>query len=222
MIPLEAGIFISSNAAGILVSKFGKYRPIIFVATCLSATGIGLCLVLADTASKAIQVVILFVCGLGIGPLFPCLIVAIQASVERKDLATVSALHNFFRLTGSGFGVAINGALFQNQLRTLLTLNQVPEQIAQMAISSAQKIVDLPLEYRDTVEWVYLNSMKLVFKATIPMAAMMILLTFNIRHVRLNSKNPASNTSTNTTSLKDKVQQPQQVEAIMSQEKESK
>ncbi|KAG0320946.1 hypothetical protein BGZ99_004229 [Dissophora globulifera] len=195
MIPLEAGIFIASNIAGILVSKFGKYRPYIFLGTGLAVVGIGLCIVLASTSYKAIQVVILFVCGLGIGPLFPCLIVAIQVAVERKDLATVSALHNFFRTTGAGFGVAINGALFQNQLRNSLAQAAVPNEYAQMAISSAQRIVDIPLEFRGTVESIYLDSMKTVFKATIPMAALMFLLTFNLRHVRLNKEAAAAPTA---------------------------
>lgn len=188
MIPLEAGVFISSNIAGILVSKYGKYRPYIFTGTGIAVVGICLCLVLAETSSKVIHVVILFVCGLGVGQLFPTLIVAIQASVERKDLATVSALHNFFRMTGSGFGVAINGALFQNNLHSRLETSGVPFEWAELAKNSAQKIVDIPETYRGTVEEIYLDSMKMVFKATIPMAVMMFLLTFLIRHVRLNAK----------------------------------
>ncbi|KAG0358055.1 major facilitator superfamily domain-containing protein [Gamsiella multidivaricata] len=192
MIPLEAGIFISSNIAGVLVSKFGKYRPYVFTGTGISVVGIGLCLVLANTSSKAIHVVVLLVCGLGIGQLFPCLIVAIQASVERQDLATVSALHNFFRMTGSGFGVAINGALFQNQLKSSLDRSNVPAEYVEMAVSSAQRIVNIPIEFRGEVEGIYLNSMKTVFKATIPMAAIMFLLTFNLRHIRLNSKTGAA------------------------------
>ncbi|KAG0291872.1 hypothetical protein BGZ96_004774 [Linnemannia gamsii] len=188
MIPLEAGVFISSNIAGLLVSKYGKYRPYIFTGTGIAVVGICLCLVLAETSSKVIHVVILFVCGLGVGQLFPTLIVAIQASVERKDLATVSALHNFFRMTGSGFGVAINGALFQNNLDSGLKTSGVPSEWADLAKNSAQKIVDIPETYRGMVEDVYLDSMKTVFRATIPMAVMMFLLTFLIRHVRLNAK----------------------------------
>lgn len=200
MIPLEAGIFIASNLVGILVSKFGKFKPFIFGGTALAVIGIGLCLVLADSSSKAIQVVVLFICGCGIGPLFPCLIVAIQASVERKDLATVSTLNNFFRMTGSGFGVAINGALFQNHLNSALQNSIVPQEWAELAKSSAQRIVEIPdTEYRQVVEEIYLQSMKTVFKALIPMAAMMFVLAFWIQHVRLNAKattTPATPTAT--------------------------
>ncbi|KAG0332155.1 hypothetical protein BG000_010286 [Podila horticola] len=192
MIPLEAGIFISSNIAGILVSKFGKYRPYIFTGTGIAVVGICLCLVLANTSTKAVHVVVLFVCGMGIGQLFPCLIVAIQASVERKDLATVSALHNFFRMTGSGFGVAINGALFQNHLSSGLVKSSVPEIYAKLAKVSAQRIVEIPTGYREVVEEIYLDSMKTVFKATIPMAALMFLLTFFLKHIRLNAKAPVA------------------------------
>ncbi|KAF8937287.1 major facilitator superfamily domain-containing protein [Dissophora ornata] len=192
MIPLEAGIFISSNIVGLLVSKFGKCKPFIFTGTGITTVSIGLCLVLANTSSKVIQVIILFVCGCGIGQLFPCLIVAIQASVERKDLATVSTLNNFFRMTGSGFGVAINGALFQNHLNNALAESGVPQEWSDLAKSSAQKIVDIPAEYRGTVEDIYLESMRTVFKALIPMSAMMFVLTFSVRHVRLSVKGPTA------------------------------
>ncbi|GJJ78783.1 hypothetical protein EMPS_11142 [Entomortierella parvispora] len=192
MIPLEAGIFIASNVVGLLVSKFGKYRPYIFLGTAIAVVGICLCLVLANTSSKAIHVLVLLVCGLGIGQLFPCLIVAIQASVTRQDLATVSALHNFFRMTGSGFGVAINGALFQNYLNSNLVKAAIPTEYAEIAMLSAQSIVNIPEPYRSVVEGIYLDSMRLVFKATIPMAALMFLLTFRLQHVRLNVKAEAT------------------------------
>jgi len=41
-----------------------------------------------------------------------------------------------------------------------------------------------------------LDSMRLVFKATIPMAALMFLLTFRLQHVRLNVKAAATEPST--------------------------
>ncbi|KAF9162706.1 hypothetical protein DFQ26_003311 [Actinomortierella ambigua] len=189
MIPLEAGIFISSNLCGWLVSRYGKYRPYILGGTAVTFITIGLMQVLIDADSKAIQVVILFFCGLGVGNLFPCLIVAIQASVERKDLATVSALHNYFRMTGSGFGVAIGGALFHNQLHTKLVRGEVPEVYANLARQSAQRIVEIPdLFYRSLVQQYYLESMKTVFWALLPMSGMMFVLSLLIRHIRLNFK----------------------------------
>ncbi|KAF9571839.1 hypothetical protein EC968_010640 [Mortierella alpina] len=196
MIPLEAGIFISSNITGVLVSKFGKFRPYILFGTAIAVLGICLTLVLAHSPSRAVHIAALMICGFGLGPLFPCLIVAIQASVERKDLATVSALHNFFRMTGSGLGVAINGALFQNQLNRALTqaseMSGLPVEYALIAKISAQRIMDIPLLHRGLVEEIYLGSMKTVFKATIPMAALMFLLTLNMKHVRLSAKSVPS------------------------------
>ncbi|ORZ01860.1 major facilitator superfamily domain-containing protein [Lobosporangium transversale] len=188
MIPLEAGIFISSNIAGALATKFGKFKPSLFLGTGIAVIGVGLCLVMANTSSKVFHVVTLFICGLGIGPLFPCLIIAIQAAVERKDLAIVSALLSFFRMTGSGFGVAINGALFQNRLSNSLKASSVPREWAELATVSAHKIIEIPAEYRGIVEKIYLDSMKTVFKAMIPMTGMMFILTFGIQHVRLDPK----------------------------------
>ncbi|KAF9976174.1 hypothetical protein BGZ73_009028 [Actinomortierella ambigua] len=188
MIPLEAGIFISSNLCGWLVSRYGQYRPFIFGGTSIACITVGLCQVLINSDAKAVQVIILLICGLGMGCLFPCLIVAIQAAVERKDLATVSALHNYFRMTGSGIGVAIGGAIFHNQLHTKLAGSDVPEVYADLARMSAQRIKEISDEFRGTVELFYLQSMKTVFWALLPMSAMMVILSLAIRHVRLNVK----------------------------------
>ena len=66
----------------------------------------------------------------------------------------------------------------------------MPEIYAELAKVSAQKIVEIPDGYREVVEEIYLDSMKTVFKATIPMAALMFLLTFFLEHIRLNAKAP--------------------------------
>ncbi|CAO3572553.1 unnamed protein product [Mortierella alpina] len=196
MIPLETGIFIASNITGVLVTKFGKIRPYILIGTAIAVLGICMTFVLAHSPSRVVHIAALLICGLGLGPLFPCLIIAMQASVERKDLATVSALHNFFRMTGSGLGVAINGALFQNQLKSALAraseTSGLPVEYAQIAKISAQRIMDIPLLYRGLVEDIYLDSLRTVFKATIPMAALMFLLTMNMKRVRLDSKSKPS------------------------------
>ncbi|KAF9582704.1 hypothetical protein BGW38_010866 [Lunasporangiospora selenospora] len=188
MIPLEVGIFISSYLAGVLITRYGKCLPYIYSGTGFTLLGIGLCLLLAQTPSKAIHLVVLFICGCGIGQLFPSLIVAIQASVDRKDIATVSALNFFFRMTGSGLGVAINGAIFQNRLAAALVQQGVPEAYAQLARLSAQRLGEIPDAYRGVVELVYLDSIRAVFRATIPMASAMFLLTFLVRHVHLGDK----------------------------------
>ncbi|KAG0032257.1 hypothetical protein BGZ81_011349, partial [Podila clonocystis] len=144
-------------------------------------------LVLANTTTKAMHIVVLFICGMGIGQLFLCLVVAIQASVERKDLATVSALHIFFLMTRLGFGVAINVALFH--LSSGLVKASVPEIYAELAKVSAQRTVEIPAGYRKVVEGIYLDSMKTV---SIPMAALKCLLTLFLKHIRLNAKAPAA------------------------------
>ncbi|KAF9958304.1 hypothetical protein BGZ72_000616 [Mortierella alpina] len=192
MIPLEVGIFIASNISGVLISKLGRFRPNLLLGSATTVLGICLTLFLAHSPSRVLHIAALLICGLGLGALVPCQIVAIQASVERKDVATVSVLHNLLRMTGSGLGVAVNGALFQNQLTRALAqaceMSGLPVEYAQIAKISAQKIMSIPLLHRGLVESIYLDSMKTVFMATIPMAALMFLLTLNVKHVQLNPK----------------------------------
>lgn len=58
------------------------------------------------------------VSGLGVGLLFPSLALVIQSSVPRDKVGIAATLVLFFRFMGQALGVAIGGAVLDNQLRT--------------------------------------------------------------------------------------------------------
>ena len=51
MLPFSLGAAIVSIAAGFLLTKTGKYRPIIWVACLVAAVGFGLMIMLDETSS---------------------------------------------------------------------------------------------------------------------------------------------------------------------------
>jgi len=54
---------------------------------------------------------LLMVAGFGVGPIFPCTIVAAQNAVERRDLGAVSGATSFARALGGAVMVAAASAL---------------------------------------------------------------------------------------------------------------
>jgi hypothetical protein len=106
--------------AGILITKTGKYRLLIWIGWLLSIFGMAIaCYIKADTSVPA-WVFILLVGGFGLGILFPSLGFAIQASAEPKYLAIAVGMFSFFRAFGQAIGVAVGGVIFQNRMRANL------------------------------------------------------------------------------------------------------
>lgn len=102
---------------GIVVAKTGRYRWAIWSGWTITVIGVGL-LELFEADTKTIEWVLLsLVSGLGLGILYPAMSFAIQASASNKDLPFAAALYSFFRNLGQMFGVAVGGAIFQNDVK---------------------------------------------------------------------------------------------------------
>ncbi|KAF9928292.1 hypothetical protein FBU30_002514 [Linnemannia zychae] len=113
-LPLVAGMLISSISSGNMISRWGHYRPFIWIGYILSTTGIGLLTLLNVDSGRASQICFMLLIGLGLGMNIQTLIVAIQSSVDIQDIAVATANTTFFRTVGSAMGVAIAGTVFNN------------------------------------------------------------------------------------------------------------
>lgn len=106
---------------GILVTKYGRYRPGVWLGWLLSTVGMGLMCILEVDTSIPGWIFLNLVAGVGLGILFPSLASANQASAsDQKNLAIAVAMFGFFRAFGQAMGVAIGGVVFQNQMESNL------------------------------------------------------------------------------------------------------
>ncbi|GGF14527.1 hypothetical protein GCM10011611_20420 [Aliidongia dinghuensis] len=120
LIPLTGGTVLGAVSSGQLVARIGRYKrfPLIGLATtCLGS--LLLSTVTRDT-SLALVCVFLAVNGLGIGLIMPALLVAVQNSVDVRDLGSGTASITFFRSMGGSFGVALFGAVLIGRLNGLI------------------------------------------------------------------------------------------------------
>jgi hypothetical protein len=102
--------------AGILITKFGKYRWAIWSGWALATAGLGI-LCLLDVGTATVEWIFLnMVSGIGLGFLFPSVASAIQASVSPENVPMALAMFSFFRSLGQAIGVAVGGVVFQNQM----------------------------------------------------------------------------------------------------------
>jgi EmrB/QacA subfamily drug resistance transporter len=120
LIPLTGGTVTGAISAGQLVAKTGRYK--IFPLIGLATNAFGLLLMATVTAATPLPYtcVYLAVSGLGIGLIMPALLVAVQNSVDARDIGSGTASITFFRSMGGSFGVALFGAVLIGRLDGLI------------------------------------------------------------------------------------------------------
>jgi EmrB/QacA subfamily drug resistance transporter len=116
LLPLLLAATASTAVSGRAISRTGRYK--IFPVTGLGLMAAGLFLLSRMTAGtpQATASLLLVVFGLGFGMVTQVLTVAIQNSVDRRDLGIATASANLFRSLGGAVGVAIYGAIFAGGL----------------------------------------------------------------------------------------------------------
>ena len=83
--------------------------------------GMGLMINLEYPSNTAKSIVYLLITGIGIGGLFQTPLIALQAAMPSRDMATATGSLVLFRLLGSATGVAIGGTILNNQLAERLS-----------------------------------------------------------------------------------------------------
>ena len=114
MLPFSLGTALFSIASGVTLTKTGKYRPIMWAAYFVGTLGMGLMIMLSYTSSmyvsfdrdpflsylstnSAEQVIFPMISAFGLGCLFQVPLVALQAAMPLKDMATSSSGFIFLR-----------------------------------------------------------------------------------------------------------------------------
>jgi EmrB/QacA subfamily drug resistance transporter len=120
LLPLMAGLLLTSIVGGQIVSKTGRYRIFPIAGTAVMAIGLFLLSRLTVDTSTGEAAAYLFVTGLGIGLVMQVLVVAVQNAVGYEDLGVATAGNTLFRNIGSSVGTAVIGTIFATELATRL------------------------------------------------------------------------------------------------------
>jgi EmrB/QacA subfamily drug resistance transporter len=120
MIPMLAGLLVTSIVSGLLVSRTGRYKWLPITGTLMVA----LSLVLLSTMTPSLPVWVLCsylaIMGIGLGMSMQILILIVQNSFPNSEVGTATASNNYFRQIGASLGSAVVGSLFVARLTQLL------------------------------------------------------------------------------------------------------
>ncbi|KIJ49256.1 hypothetical protein M422DRAFT_205468 [Sphaerobolus stellatus SS14] len=117
MLPYSLSSSVTSAAGSVAVALSGDFRRPIWLAWFLATLGYGLMITLSEKASTATQVVFPLIAGCGVGILFQPLLIAIQAAMPHKDVATTTSTLGLLKLLGATVGVSVGQTIFTSELQ---------------------------------------------------------------------------------------------------------
>ncbi|KAJ5168211.1 uncharacterized protein N7482_003805 [Penicillium canariense] len=158
-----------SVITGIVAAKVNSYRWAIRSGWPISALGLGLICLLDENSTIPKWIFVNLVAGIGLGILYPTVMLAVQAAADPAYLSISVTMTPFFRVLGQAVGVAIGGVVFQNRIKHEFShhpqLGQTAGAYAQDASSLVKYIHTLPKDgaERQLIEKLYAKSLTIVW-----------------------------------------------------------
>jgi EmrB/QacA subfamily drug resistance transporter len=189
LLPLMAGLLLTSMTSGILISRWGRYKVFPIAGTALMTVGMYLLSHLGVTTSTLAASAYMFVLGVGIGAVMQVLVIAVQNVVSYADLGVATSGATFFRSIGGSFGTAAFGAIFASQLSgnlaRYLAGTPVPASFNASAGASPAVLAKLPPAVHAGYIHAFAASLHTVFLIATPIAAVAFALTWLLKEVPL-------------------------------------
>ncbi|GIF76184.1 MDR family MFS transporter [Asanoa siamensis] len=193
MLPMMAGIIVTSVLVGRAMSRIGRYKWFPVVGAALLGVGILLFTQLGVGTSLGVAFIFMIVIGVGLGASMQSLVMAVQNTVDLRDLGAGTSAATFFRSLGGSFGVAILGTILSSRLATE-TAARVPGAVGQLSpeqaagvqsslgtgsisINEPSKILALPDVVRNAIQVSFVDSLHTVFLVAGLVALVAVVLT---------------------------------------------
>jgi len=198
LIPLMLGIVSTSIFSGKAITKTGKYKKFPVMGTTLMTVGILLMVTLTRETPFWQLAVFSILVGAGLGLSMQTIVIALQNSVDFKDMGVATSSNTFFRSLGSVFGTALFGSILTNRVTHYLQSGfgelAVTNPAAAASFDSAKLeqlssntsvLKELPLVVQNTALDAFVNSFHIVFLAAAPVTALGIVLALMLREAPL-------------------------------------
>ena len=115
LVPAMLGITASTTLSGRSISRTGRYKRFPIAGLGLMAAALLLLAALAGEHSQVATGIALVLFGLGFGMVGQVLVIAVQNTVDRRELGVATATTGFFRALGGAVGAAVLGTVFAAQ-----------------------------------------------------------------------------------------------------------
>lgn len=120
LIPMVAGLMVSSIGGGQIISRTGKYKRFMEFGIILATIMVALLSTLTPESGYAYEALLITLLGFGLGFVMPVMNIAVQNEFEQKELGVATSSIQTFRGLGSTIGIAVFGAMLTSGITTNL------------------------------------------------------------------------------------------------------
>jgi len=120
LVPMMAGMLLTSVGSGQIISRTGRYRTFPIVGTAVMAIGLVLLSRLRPETGALTLSADLVIVGIGLGMVMQVLVLTVQNAVDFDDLGVATSGATLSRFIGGSVGTAAMGAIFTARLAKLL------------------------------------------------------------------------------------------------------
>ena len=116
MLPMMAGVMLTSIVSGFIVSKTGKYKIYPLFGTLIAGLALAWMTTMTADTSMVLIGCMIFTMGFGLGLVMQIIVLVIQNCVAPEMVGTATSTNNYFREIGASVGTALFGSIFTSRL----------------------------------------------------------------------------------------------------------
>jgi EmrB/QacA subfamily drug resistance transporter len=198
LIPFMIGIVTFSIVSGKLITKHGHYKRFPIIGLALMSTGLFMLSTLNETTAFWKLSIYGILVGAGLGLSMQTIVIALQNSVDFRDLGVATSANTFFRSIGATMGVALFGTVYASRLAHNLPIEvekiratnpealvgATPEKFAALEENTAVLQSFTP-ELQAGIVHAFVNSFHVVFLTAVPITIIGFFIAFMLRETPL-------------------------------------
>lgn len=188
-IPMIAGLFLTSTVSGRVITRTGRYKAFMVAGAVLLTGGLALMGTLDYRTSFTLVSLYMFVLGAGVGMLMQNLVLAVQNTLDVREIGSGTSAVAFFRTLGGAVGVSALGAVLSHRVQDLLVKGLValgvdPSQLGGNG-ASLPDLATLPAPVKEVVERSFGEGVAELFLIGAPIALIALVMVLFLKEVPL-------------------------------------
>jgi EmrB/QacA subfamily drug resistance transporter len=199
-IPMIGALLIASTVSGFVITKFGRWKLFLVSGTLLLTAGMGLLGTIDHGTAYWLIALYMVLLGLGLGMSMQNLVLAVQNTVDVRNIGAASSVVTFFRSLGGAAGVSVLGSIAATQVSTKVTagLRAMGAPAPQGGGSESLNLGALPAPIQSLVRGVYGDVIGDTFVIAAVISAVALLAVVFIKEIPLRHSNALSETQPET------------------------
>lgn len=191
MLPMMAGVMLTSIVSGIIVSKTGKYKIYPLFGTLIAGLALAWMTTMTADTSMVLIGCMIFTMGFGLGLVMQIIVLVIQNSVAPEMVGTATSTNNYFREIGASVGTALFGSIFTSRLADKVgeAMSQAPGGVVASGTTTdsltPESVSSLPGPIHDLVVNAYADALAPSFWYMVPVFLVAFVLAWFLPQLKL-------------------------------------